>query len=105
MMDLKKYLDALAGPDHPFSKGIPVEGLVELKDENRLKGRSGRDYPSGFEPVFKTELGRRENHALPFCFIRWLTNLSGLTFFATSPFEAFTRRSRPLGFAFSSAAR
>jgi hypothetical protein len=37
MMDLKKYLDALAGPDHPFSKGIPVEGLVELKDENQLR--------------------------------------------------------------------
>jgi hypothetical protein len=29
MKDLKQYLDELAGPDHPFSKGIPLAGLPE----------------------------------------------------------------------------
>jgi hypothetical protein len=46
MKDLKQYLDELAGPDHPFSKGIPLAGLpefevnrepkMELDEETRL---------------------------------------------------------------------
>lgn len=35
MIDLKKYLDELAGPDHPFVKGVPVEGLIaEWNEKN-----------------------------------------------------------------------
>jgi len=32
VISLKKYLDELAGPDHPFVKGVPVEGLPEVSD-------------------------------------------------------------------------
>jgi len=39
MMDLKKYLDELAGPDHPFVKGVTVEGLtVESKENHEPDG-------------------------------------------------------------------
>jgi hypothetical protein len=35
MRDLKKYLDELAGPDHPFVKGVAVAGLmVESREVN-----------------------------------------------------------------------
>ena len=34
MIDLKKRLDDLAGPDHPFVKGAPVEGLIAALDKN-----------------------------------------------------------------------
>jgi hypothetical protein len=41
MMDLKKYLDELAGPDHPFVKGVTVEGLtVESKKNQPGEGLS-----------------------------------------------------------------
>ena len=34
MKDLKQYLDELAGPEHPFTKGVSVAGLmVESKEE------------------------------------------------------------------------
>jgi len=37
MKDLKQYLDELAGPDHPFTKGISVAGLmVESKETHKL---------------------------------------------------------------------
>jgi hypothetical protein len=33
MKDLKQYLDELAGPDHPFTRGVSVAGLmVESKE-------------------------------------------------------------------------
>jgi hypothetical protein len=38
MMDLKKYLDELAGPDHPFVKGVTVEGLTIESKENYEPG-------------------------------------------------------------------
>ena len=32
MLSLKAFLDKLAGPDHPFVKGAPVEEVNEKKD-------------------------------------------------------------------------
>jgi hypothetical protein len=43
MIDLKKYLDELAGPDHPFVKGVTVEGLTIESQENHEPGEGLSD--------------------------------------------------------------
>ncbi len=37
MIDLKKYLDELAGPDHPFTRGIPLASLPESEKQSEPK--------------------------------------------------------------------
>lgn len=43
MIDLKKYLDELAGPDHPFVKGVTVEGLTVVSKQNDEPGEGLSD--------------------------------------------------------------
>ncbi len=42
MLSLKDFLDKLAGPDHPFVKGAPVEDVNEKKDgEQKVAAPTG----------------------------------------------------------------
>jgi hypothetical protein len=36
MISLKKYLDDLAGPNHPFVKGVTVEGLLQNTESKEM---------------------------------------------------------------------
>jgi hypothetical protein len=47
MISLKKYLDELAGPDHPFVKGAPGR-------ESSSKNEGGKDTKAVEEELIKT---------------------------------------------------
>jgi len=34
MISLKRYLDELAGPDHPFVKGAPMNDFINVSEKN-----------------------------------------------------------------------
>ena len=36
MISLKKYLDDLAGPNHPFVKGVTEEGLLQNVESKEM---------------------------------------------------------------------
>jgi len=57
MISLKKYLDDLAGPNHPFVKGVTVEGLLQNTEtkEMDLKKNEAEQTQWLFGQVFKNE--------------------------------------------------
>jgi hypothetical protein len=47
MTTLKAFLDKLAGPDHPFTQGAPVEGLSKLHQTDERDRKKKRQAAEG----------------------------------------------------------